>query len=104
MRDAGDEMQVLGIVGYFNPEEDGEKAAVIDKVHHRQWMLVDVLCICHFQLIELSHNVGRRLWGKQGKQPVHFVHVYVDKERVHWSKQACLSVCLGCREQSNDSS
>lgn len=40
-------------------------------------MVVDVLCSCHFQLIELSRNVGRRPWGKRGKQPVHWVHVYV---------------------------
>lgn len=40
-------------------------------------MAVDVFCSCHFQLIELSHNAGRRPWGKRGKQPVHWVHVYV---------------------------
>lgn len=38
---------------------------------------MDVLCSCHFQLIELSHDAGRRPWGKRGMQPVHWVHVYV---------------------------
>lgn len=38
---------------------------------------MDVLCSCHFQLIELSHDAGRRPWGKRGMQPVHWEHVYV---------------------------
>lgn len=36
-----------------------------------------VLCSCHFQLIDLSHDVGRRPCRKRGMQPVHRVHVYV---------------------------
>lgn len=58
-------MEVHGIVGYFNSGRGKKKAARIDKIHHGQWMAVDLFCICHFQLIELSHNVGGRPWGKR---------------------------------------